>query len=116
MTVTEVVHHAGTGTALSGIRVRVVAEVVGEGDAGDVGDVTTLARWVPTCCEDRAVHVVVTGLRDAAGAEPAVGSWWTIEGTWMPGSGADFAGPPRLRARSASPVADPPPRLEGVDR
>ena len=105
MTLTEVVHRAGSGTTLDGVVVQVVGEVTAVGNDGAV----TVTRWVPACCaqHDKAVDVQVSGVADVA-----VGDWIEVEGRWQPGSGAAFADNPALRATAYRRVDHPPPRRE----
>jgi hypothetical protein len=102
MTMTEVVHRAGTGQELAGVPVRLVGQVT----AVD-GDRATLTRWTPSCCDEVAVDVVVRDL----GAVP-VGSWWTVVARWVPGTGAAFGAPPVLRVDRAEERTEAPPRRE----
>jgi hypothetical protein len=102
MTMTEVVHHAGTGSVLEGVTIAVIGEVTAMDD-----DRATLSRWAPGCCADTPVDVQVESLDGAT-----LGSWWSVVGRWFPGTGASFSAPPRLSVLTAEPVAEPPPRRE----
>lgn len=110
MTLTEVVHRAGSGTTLDEVVVRVVGEVTAVDDASGV---LTLTRWVPACCaqHDKAVDVGIDGVVDVDVAV-AVGDWIEVDGRWQTGSGAAFAVTPVLRATAFRPVEQPPPRRE----
>jgi len=105
MTLTEVVHRAGSGTTLDGVVVQVVGEVTAVDDDGTV----TLTRWVPACCSqhDKAVEVRVQSVGDVT-----VGDWIEVDGRWQGGSGAGFADVPALSATAFRPIDQPPPRRE----
>jgi predicted metal-dependent phosphoesterase TrpH len=103
MTLTELRVRAASGDSLAEGPVLLVGQVT----AARPG-LVVLTRWVPGCCStDAPVDVEV--LLDDDAAVP--GSWWEVEGDWLPGTGAgdDL---PRVRARTARPVVEPPPARE----
>lgn len=103
MTLTEVVHRAGTGDELTGVVVRLVGQVT----AIEPGAHATVTRWTPSCCDDVAVDVQVDGL------VTVVGEWWELRLRWVPPTGAGFRSAPVLTvAGPAVRLATPPPRRE----
>jgi hypothetical protein len=105
LSLSELRFRAGTGDSLLGERVSLTGQVTAVR-----GGVVVLTRWVPGCCSAED-PVDVDVLADEPAALP--GTWWEVEGSWVPGTGVEHGSTPQVEAAVLRPVEEPPDRRDG---
>jgi len=104
LSLSELRFRAATGDSLVGERVGLTGQVT----AVRAG-VVVLTRWVPGCCSAQD-PVDVEVLVDEPAALP--GSWWEVQGSWVPGTGTEHGSCPQVQAAVLRRVDQPPSRRD----